>query len=225
MHPGNKCCLKPHIQRGRWEVQFKDSCCRDSSAEHVACGKCPCGSREGSSCHLGGVSKLLDFMQIISEMDPFAFSTPGWCHLQERRHLDTVHLQTSVCLVTGYDHPEKTWKLWNWKVRCWRRMANRFCWSSFICWLIDFKQFMWAKTVALHLVQELQSGCLFKCRLCLPISEALSSVKGNGLLISSFSYLKFQSDRLKTIMTNILYLSALWKFHAVDSEIASTTCN
>lgn len=56
--------LKPHIQRGRWEAQFKDSCCRDSSAEHVACGKCPCGSREGSSCHLGGVSKSFDFTQI-----------------------------------------------------------------------------------------------------------------------------------------------------------------
>lgn len=110
MHPGNKCCLKPHIPRGRWEAQFKDSCCRDSSAEHVACGKCPCGSREGSSCRLGGVSKSSDFMQ-ISEVDPFAFSTPGWCHLQEGTHLGPGYLQTSVCLVAsvldGYTHPEK----------------------------------------------------------------------------------------------------------------------
>lgn len=39
-------------------------CCRDGWAEHVACGKYPCGSREGSSCHLRGVSKYSDFMQI-----------------------------------------------------------------------------------------------------------------------------------------------------------------
>lgn len=48
----------------------------------------------------------------ISEVDPFAFSTPGWCHLQEGTHLGTGHLQTSVCLVAsmldGYAHPEKT---------------------------------------------------------------------------------------------------------------------
>ena len=100
MHPGNKCCLKPHIPRGRWEAQFKDSCgCRDGSAEHVACGKCPCGSREGSSCHLRGVSKSIDFMQ-TSEVNLFAFSTLD-CYLQERAHLGTGICKSSVCLVAS----------------------------------------------------------------------------------------------------------------------------
>lgn len=108
MHPGNKCCLKRHILRGRWEAQFKYSrCCRDGSAEHVACGKYPCGSREGSSCHLRGVSKYIDFMQ-ISEVDLFAFSTLDCCHLQERGHLGTGICKFSVCLAVsmldGYGH-------------------------------------------------------------------------------------------------------------------------
>lgn len=117
MHLGNKCCLKPRIPRGRWEAQFKDSCrCRDGSAEHVACGKCPCGSREGSSCHLGGVSKSIDFMQ-TSEVNPFAFSTPGSCHLQERTCLDTgicnpTFVLLQACwMLTAISHQGQWWKL------------------------------------------------------------------------------------------------------------------
>lgn len=36
-----------------------------------------------------------------SEVDPFAFSTPGSCHLQERTRLDSGVRKSHVCLVTS----------------------------------------------------------------------------------------------------------------------------
>lgn len=70
-----------YSQRRRWEVQFKDSChCRDGWAEHLAYGKCPCGSRGGSFSH---VSKSVDFRQ-TPDVELFALRPPSCCHLQER---------------------------------------------------------------------------------------------------------------------------------------------
>lgn len=94
----------------------------------------------------------------------------------------TGHLQTSVCRVAsvldGYGHPEKHGNFETGRsdaegVEGWAQPKMKMAFAGL--------------AVALHLVQELQPGCPCCCRLCLPISEALFSVKGNGLLISSFS--------------------------------------
>lgn len=108
MHPGNTHCWKPHILRGGWEAQFKDlCCCRDSSTEHVACGKQPCRSNKGLFYHLRGVSKSINFTR-TSEVDPFTFSTPGGFHLEERMPCGTVIYKSRMCCLAsmrdGYGH-------------------------------------------------------------------------------------------------------------------------
>lgn len=80
------------------------------------------------------------------------------------------------------------------------------------------EHYIWQKScdLVVHATEERRqpSGCAF--------SEALSLVsEAIACLISSFFWLKFQSDKLKTISAGIPDRSALHKMHAVDSEIES----